>query len=251
METEELSLRRSQMGRAGGAMLRCGPTPVIEAGEGYWLAQSGVPSVDMNVALVSGGGPEAVDKILALVEQSEIPTLFMVAGSVLATELEPPWLVAGELPFMASSLDAVHLRADARVRQAGPDDADLVFDVMGEAFGIERDFFAQGIAAVLAEGSDESKVWLLFDDGACVSAVLTIVVEDAVTVWCMATPARCGRRGYGRAILAHALLAAKSEGAVIGLLGATPAGKPLYDSTGWSTLESWRMFTTSASAQFH
>ena len=85
MNAEELILRRSQMGRAGGAMLRGGPTPVIEAGEGYWLAQSGVPSVDMNLALVSGGGSEAVDKIRALVEKSEIPTLFMVAGSVLAT----------------------------------------------------------------------------------------------------------------------------------------------------------------------
>ena len=67
MDTEELSLRRSQMGHAAGAMLRGGPTPFIEVGKGYWIAQSGVPSVDMNMALVSSGGPEHVDKVLGLV----------------------------------------------------------------------------------------------------------------------------------------------------------------------------------------
>ena len=251
MDTEELSLRRSQMGHAAGAMLRGGPAPFVEVGEGYWIAQSGVPSVDMNMALVSSGGPEHVDKVLGLVAQSEIPTLFMVADSGLSTEIEAPWQFVGEMPFMASSLDSEHLRADARVREAGPDDAAIVFDVMGEAFGIDSDLFSQGISAVLAEGNDESKIWLLFDTGVCVSAVLTSLVGDAVSVWCMATPARFGRRGYGRAVFAHALLAAKSEGAVIGLLGATPAGKPLYDSTGWITLEHWRMFASAPSAQFH
>jgi len=251
MGAEELSLRRSQMGHAAVAMLRGGPKPCNEEGEGYWLAQSGVASVDMNMALVSSGGPEEVDKVLALVTQSEIPTLFMVADSSPSLELEAPWQFVGETPFMASSLGSKHLRADPRVREAGPDDAGIVFEVMGEAFGIDGDLFSQGWSAVFAEGSDESKVWLLFDDGVCVSAVLTFLVGDAVSVWCMATPSRFGRRGYGKAILAHALLAAKSEGALVGLLGATPAGKPLYDSTGWSTVEHWRMYATVTSAQFH
>lgn len=251
MDTNELSLRRSQMGHAAGAMLRGGPAPFVETGEGYWLALSGVPSVDMNMALVSSGGTADVDKVLALVATSEIPTLFMLAGSGPSEELKAPWQFAGEIPFMASSLGSEHLRADARVREAGPDDAGLVSELMGEAYGLEGDLFSQAISAVFTEGSDESKVWLLVDDGVWVSAVLTILVDDIVSAWCMATPERFGRRGYGRAVLAHALLSAKSEGAVIGLLGATPAGKPLYDSTGWSTVENWRMFTTAPSAQFY
>jgi GNAT superfamily N-acetyltransferase len=67
----------------------------------------------------------------------------------------------------------------------------------------------------------------------------------------MATPQRFARRGYGRAILADVLLRAKLEGASIGLLGATPAGKALYDSTGWTTLEDWRMFLTPDAASAH
>ena len=251
MDANELSLRRSQMGHAAGLMLSGGPSHVIEAEPGYWLAQSGVASVDMNMALVSGKAPVQVNKVLAQVTQSQIPTLFMVADSDAAEQLEAPWQFVGELPFMASSLDSQHLRADARVRQAGPHDADIVYEVMGEAFGIEADLFSQGISAVLAEASNESKVWLLFDDGVCVTAVLTFLIGDAVSVWCMATPARFGRRGYGRAVLAHALQSAKSDGAIVGLLCATPAGKPLYDSTGWSALDTWRMFATAPSAQFH
>lgn len=40
------------------------------------------------------------------------------------------------------------------------------------------------------------------------------------------------------------------DGAEIGLLGATPAGLPLYEATGWRTVEQWRVFTNAASAQF-
>ena len=132
-------VRRSQMGHAAGLMLSDGPSPVIEAGQGYWLAQSGVASVDMNMALVSSRVPEQVDKVLARATQSQIPTLFMVADSDPAEELVAPWQFVGELPFMATSLDSQHLRADARVRQAEPHDAAIVYEVMGEAFGIEAD----------------------------------------------------------------------------------------------------------------
>ena len=86
--------------------------------------------------------------------------------------------------------------------------------------------------------------------GVTATEVLTSIVDDAVTVWCMSTPERFARRGYGRAILADSLLRAKSDGAKVGLLGATPAGKPLYDATGWITLEHWRLFASAESVQF-
>jgi predicted acetyltransferase len=67
-------------------------------------------------------------------------------------------------------------------------------------------------------------------------------------VWCMATPERFARRSYARALLAHVLHVAAGQGATFGLLAATPAGKPLYDATGWSTLEEWRLHLNSGSA---
>jgi len=66
----------------------------------------------------------------------------------------------------------------------------------------------------------------------------------------MGTPQRFGRRGYGKAILASVLDTAREDGAVLGLLGATPAGLPLYEATGWQTQETWDLFTDATSAQF-
>ena len=103
---------------------------------------------------------------------------------------------------------------------------------------------------VLSDGNGPTKIWVLDEGDVAVSAVLTSMVDDAVTVWSMSTPARFARRGYGRAILADTLLRAKSDGAKVGLLGATPPGKPLYDATGWITLEHWQMFASAESVQF-
>jgi predicted GNAT family acetyltransferase len=155
------------------------------------------------------------------------------------------------MPFMASTLASAQMQADTRVHQAGPDDTDDVCAVMGEAFGFPSELMVDVTASALRDASGPTKIWLLVDNGAPVSTVLTSLVEDAVTVWCMSTPERHGRKGYGRAVLAHALLEAGAAGASVGLLGATPAGKPLYDITGWTTLESWRMFANEESAQFH
>ena len=238
------------MGQAAGAMLRGGTSPVIDRGEGYWIALSGAPSPDMNMALVSRGGQVVVADTLDRVTESGIPTLFMLAGEFQTYVLGEPWKLVGEMPFMASALASEHLVSDTRVRRASWDDAGIVCQLMAEAFGLGEDLMVDVIGGVLGNGISKTSIWLLVNDNEPVSAVLTSMVDEAVTVWCMSTPERYSRRGFGRAVLAHALLMARSEGATIGLLGATPAGKPLYDRTGWTTLESWRMFASADSAQF-
>jgi GNAT superfamily N-acetyltransferase len=71
-----------------------------------------------------------------------------------------------------------------------------------------------------------------------------------MSVWAMATPPEFTRRGYGSALLAHVLQAGAADGATLGWLGATPAGLPMYEATGWRTVEEWRVFTNSSSVQF-
>jgi hypothetical protein len=68
---------------------------------------------------------------------------------------------------------------------------------------------------------------LLEQDGEAVSALMTSRVGDALTLGCMSTPERFGRHGFGRALLADTMARAASDGVKVGLLGATPAGKPL------------------------
>lgn len=74
---------------------------------------------------------------------------------------------------------------------------------------------------------------------------------DTFAVWCMSTPERFARRGYGGSLLASVLEQARNRGARTALLGATPAGFPLYEATGWTTFETWDVYTNAESAQFH
>jgi GNAT superfamily N-acetyltransferase len=231
-------------------MVRGGPRPVVDEGVGYWIALSGVPSPDMNTSLVSSGGMGVVARVLDQVTDAGVPSLFMLAGECQSEELGAPWQNVGEMPFMASDLDPDYLVADPRVRQADARDADVVCALMGDAFGLAIELMIDVTAGVLSDGDGATKIWVLDEEDVAVSAVLTSMVDDAVTVWCMSTPERFARRGYGRAILADSLLRAKSDGAKIGLLGATPVGKPLYDATGWTTLEHWRLFASAESVQF-
>ncbi len=250
MDPVEIDNRRMQMGRGAGAMLIGGPAPLVDEGEGYWIALSGAPSPDMNMALVSAAGADVAARTLERVTDSGTPTLFMLAGACLSFELPTPWQHVGDVPFMASTLDGEYLRSDPRVRQALADDADIVCAVMCEAFGLAREVMIDVITAVVDDDDGPTKIWLLTEGDEVVSAALTSIVDDAVTVWCMSTPERFARRGFARAILADTLLRAKTGGATIGLLGATPAGKPLYDATGWVSIEHWRMFASAKSAQF-
>lgn len=47
----------------------------------------------------------------------------------------------------------------------------------------------------------------------------------------------------------RAMARAAWEGVAVGLLGPTPARTPLYDTTGWSTLEDWEIYANDDSAQ--
>jgi GNAT superfamily N-acetyltransferase len=214
------------------------------------MALSGAPSPDLNMVLVSGGDQSTVDLVVGRVNESEVPTLFMLAGDCEECSLTTEWQPVGEMPFMISDLDSDQLRADPRVRQAVFEDLDLVCSVTGAAFGLASDLLSPVVAGILRDEHGSTKFWLLQEDQEAVSAVLTSIVDDSVSVFCMSTPERFARRGYGRAILADTLHRAKAQGAKVGLLGATPVGRPLYDATGWRTIETWRMFAIGESVQF-
>lgn len=241
MDEAELARRRIQMGRTCQPWAELsGARGVGEVGAGHWIMLSGGSSPDVNMALVHDGEPRTLAAVKGKVEDAGYPTLMMLAGPSGEGELGGGWEHVGAMPFMASELTDEHLRADPRVRRAGREDFDSVGELLAEAFVLERED-ADVCARILLADQDAASIWLLLQDGEPVSTVTTALVEDAVCVWCMATPTRVGRRGYGRALLADVLLRSRQQGASLGLLGATPAGQPLYEATGWETLESWQL----------
>lgn len=139
--------------------------------------------------------------------------------------------------------------ADNRVKRVLPGDASAVTELMSVAFELEAAYVRVMVDHVV-NAELPVDLWMLEDDGRAVSTVMTHRIGSAVSLWCMATPPRFARRGYGRSLLAHVLAWARRDGATVGLLGATPAGEPLYRSTGWTVVESWDIHLNAHSTQF-
>ncbi len=228
------------------------PGSTTGVGDGYWLAMSGVADADMNMALIHTDDRSVQADVVSQVQALGVPALLMLAGDArsLSPQLPSTWQPVGELPVMAVDLAATPTVADERVRAAGSEDTEAIISLICDAFGTARDAFSAFLADFFARTSD-ARWWLLEDDGAPVSTVWAARVEDSVSLWCMATPPRFARRGYARALLAAVLDHAAKDGATVGLLGATPAGYPLYEATGWTDLEHWQIHLNGESVQFH
>jgi GNAT superfamily N-acetyltransferase len=247
----ELARRRTLMGR--------GVTPWITEPHMYgavtdrwWALVSGSATPDLNMVLVYDDDPELLTEPLAQIARRGCPSLVMLAGPAkgLAAKLPAAYSGVGEMPIMAADLASVPRQHDGRVRKATAADVDTVTDLLAESYGFARDIAAVAAAPLRSASTDGMSIYLLEDEGTAVSTVTVCRADDIASVWCMGTPERYGRRGYGRALLACVLQLAYDDGATLGLLGATPAGLPLYEATGWRTEETWDLYTDAVSEQF-
>lgn len=213
----------------------------------WWAALTELPAPDANMVLIHEDEPAAVREALDLIGSRGFPALFMLAGAAepLGAKLPPEWSHAGAMPVMTKELHAEV--DDPRVRAATLDDVPVCGSLMERAFGLPRDvagFFAE--AWVPSDGT----FWVLEDGGEPVSAVFAHQSEDSVSIWCMCTPPEHQRKGHGRALLGAALARAAADGATWGILGATEAGYPLYEATGWQVADEWQIYLNGDSEQF-
>jgi GNAT superfamily N-acetyltransferase len=250
MEQGDVARWRQQMGQ-GIAPWASKPGMVGEVGATSWLMLTGAPSPDVNMALVYDDDPDVLSSVLKKIEQLGCPALVLLAGDgkTRAHDLAGAWEGVGEMPMMTAELTQAPHASDPRVRRAGPGDEEAVRDLIGEAYGLSPEI-ASICTEILQRPVDTMTIWLLEDDGRAVSTVTACRVQDVVSLWCMATPERFGRRGFGRSLLGAVLDDALTSGASTGLLAATPAGLPLYAATGWQHVEDWQIFTNAVSAQF-
>jgi GNAT superfamily N-acetyltransferase len=248
MDQHELSLRRTQMGRVCAA-LAGGINMEYQVEAGWWLALTGAPSPDLNMAFLYQPDSAALSEVLRRIAARGCPAFVMLAGEGRSLERELPdgWVSVGTTPMMAVDLTTTATAPDPRVRLARVDEAELLTALVAESYGMPRQIAAVAMAP-LARGDSGLQVWLLEDDGEVVSTISTVRCEDSVSLWTMATPVRFGRRGYGQALLAGVLHHARDEGAKIALLHASPAALSIFESTGWRTEDVWTVFTNHTSA---
>jgi GNAT superfamily N-acetyltransferase len=247
---DDLAARRTQMGQAiTGIFASAGA--VTELRRGSWLALSGIASADMNMALLHERDDAALAQALERIDEAGCPAIVMLAGEAvdLAPALPAPWSPVGAMPIMTIDLAAAPTARDPRVRRARQRDADAACALLAGAYLMEDSHVRYMVESVLASEAT-GRLWLLVEDGEPVSTVVSGRIEDTVSLWSMATPPQFARKGYGRALLAEVLRWATEDGAAVGLLGATPAGEPLYRASGWTIAEHWQLYINASSVQF-
>jgi len=229
----------------GRALAEWATSPSIshEVLSGSWQFLSGLPSADVNMAMVHTDDNDALAITLSAITNMNVPTVLFLAaaGKELSNRLPDEWTNVGVFPFMAKQLHASVDEFDYRVSVALLDDTAEVVGLLADSFLLEPNIFSFMIDT-LKNPDSAVDIWVLKDNGVAVSTATTMRVDDALTVWCMATPPQFARKGYGKALLREVLSRSAANGARVGLLGATDAGRPLYEATGWETLEGWDVY---------
>jgi len=213
---------------------------------GSWYFLSGLPAPDVNLAMVHQNDRDVLSKTLNEITRMNVQTcLFLAAkGKNLSSELPDAWTHVGVSQFMGIVLSKSEQVFDARVSLVSLDDIDAVVVLLAESFLLDPTNFSFFVE-ILKSPNSLSNIWLLKEDGVAVSTVTTTLIDDELTVWCMATPPQYARKGYGRALLNDVLARNADAGAKYGILGATPDGQPLYVASGWEVLEEWDVYVNS------
>jgi GNAT superfamily N-acetyltransferase len=225
-----------------------------------WLALTGEPVPDFNLVYVDIG-PVAEEQLREFGERIRargVPVLVALAPAV-AEQLAP---VASELglqhiggiPLMTyRPAGEPHEQRNAGAYQveriATPEELQVVQRMLSESFGLPQDsierFYAPAILTV-----PDTHIFLARRADEPISTVTTTQTGEIVGVWSMATPPGQQRQGAGRAVLGAAMAYHRDRGARLFYLLATAAGMPLYERTGFRTVEETPVWVAGQSAQF-
>jgi GNAT superfamily N-acetyltransferase len=220
----------------------------VTSGESGWTAFSGASSVDYNVVVSHGDGPD-LDAAVERVTAARVPAVVMVCGPALGEVqrlVERSWVCIGSSTLMALAITRVPWpladdgSAARRLRRA---DLSSLRALVGEAFDTSPDLSTVAIPDRAAD-TPGLEIWGAFaPDGRLMSGLAAVRVQEAVAIWSMATAADGRGQGYGRRTLGCALAAALSDGALTSILCASADGEPFYRRLGYVELERWQMWS--------
>jgi GNAT superfamily N-acetyltransferase len=244
-------------GQHASVMLSAGPAPRLAETTGSFVALSGAPYVDLNqVALFGEADRMTARSVVETVLDADVPCLVGVSATVRDD-------VSGEL--LGGGFEAIPER-DAmfyspaipmgaphafRVRRVSSvDDHAAVRLILAEAHGYADPMEAQTHGPALLGRSDVG-CWVAWDGPDPVSCVFVTRVDRTLGVFDMMTPPRHRRRGAARAVLTEALADASGWGDPADTIAfwATPAGRPLYESMGFTIVDDIDVWTLGATPE--
>ncbi|MCI3131960.1 GNAT family N-acetyltransferase [Phenylobacterium aquaticum] len=118
------------------------------------------------------------------------------------------------------------------VRALGPDLAAVAGDLIAAAFDEPRDIVARYFEVCMTETSGV-ETYIAWGDAGPMCTVTVTPTGDTAGISLMATPPEHQRMGFGRALLSEVIRDYRRRGMTRFHLGASEAGRPLYDSLGF------------------
>ena len=224
--------------------------------DGVMRASTGIPIPPFN-GVWTATADVATEDVLAAVDEfaaGDMPwNLQLRPGypAELDHELAARGLViTGEFPFMVlpdpAPLAAAVQRSAATYRQVETyADLDSLLSLLETGFGmppeLTRTMFPMRLMFLGA-------TWIA-TDGQDVSTALGFVHDGWCGVFDVATPEEQRGRGYGGAVTAHTVEAARATGARGAYLQSSPIGLSVYERLGFVTAETWQQWMPSQYAE--
>lgn len=230
-----------------------GGSPGFEArtSGAVWLVLSGEPVTDLNYLLALDGSARGAATFGAFVEACgarDLPFVAMIAPEAVEGLSEARRLHGLEhvvdWPLMVCPASAVraHAPSDLQIsRAAAREDLRDSAGVLARAFGMPEDSVARTVTQHTAS-LPGFRVTLARRGGTALSTVTVTRHGSVAGIWAMGTAPEAQGKGIGKALLSTVMAEEKDRGAEVFFLGATPAGKPLYDRLGYRTvaeLQAW------------
>lgn len=226
------------------------PGAQLLEGDGWNAGVSGTPFEIFNSGIIYKNRNEAADEIIAKFEEAQCAgtiKLFGAGQAVAGHLVERGWVPRHSSPLMMwkanDSLASFTLRDGLTVEQFPSSDEsrkklwEIFVICYGEAPDEMRDVFMKIFVAHPADYT-----YALKKDGEVVSIVTAVKQDDYVGIWSMATPPAHQKKGYGGELLKWVMKEHVALGGKDFALGATDAGKVLYDKLGWQTIEHYTSY---------
>ena len=227
----------------------------VENGEarlapGALLGITGGPTADFNMALIDTGadGDEVLGEFVDQVTKAGLSAVFMVssacAGRLVTMAKKKGLEEVGTAPLMVLTVGDAFPQKSGYAVQRVKDEKGLadVADLVAAAFALDREWVGRTFCSATLLPAQAVSFFLASKDGEPYSAVTTTASGADVGIWSMATSPNHLRQGAGRAALLAAIEHHRGFGATTFYLIATPAGKPLYDSLGFKTVDEFPMW---------
>jgi GNAT superfamily N-acetyltransferase len=228
-----------------------GRAPARASGPGWFAVITGEDHPELNeCALTSRATGADARALVEVIAAARVPALLSVASSACA-EVERPLAAAGFVrgpapePLMWCPQRPEADVAELQVREVrSPRDRDRAIALIADAHAMDPVSAGRALAP-LPDPAGRVAAWLALAGDEPVSVVWTSAGRR-IGVWEMMTPARHRRRGAGRAVLTQALArlwTGHTEGA---FLWSTPAGRPFYESVGFTPVDEAASWTLGA-----